>query len=187
MFNTKLMARLSLLSAVGVLLFYFIAFPLPFFPEFLTYDAGDIPALIAAFAVGPFAGVLVQFMKAFIGFLIGGSKAGWIGAMANFLAGGTMAFVAGYIYSMKKTKNMAAVSLIVGSAATAVVMGFVNYHWLLPLWGIPENQMMPYLTGAIVPFNFTKFIMSSFVTFFLYKKVKSVIEVEEYEHIEDKA
>lgn len=185
MFNTKLMARLALLSAIGILLFYFVSFPLPFFPEFLTYDAGDIPALVAAFAVGPLAGVVVQFMKAFIGFLIGGSKAGWIGAMANFLAGGTMAFVAGYIYSMKKTKTMAGVSLVVGSAATAVVMGFINYYWLLPLWGIPENQMLPYLTGAIVPFNFVKFIMSSIVTFLLYKKVKNVIEVEQYEHVED--
>lgn len=185
MYSTKLMARLALLSAVGILLFYFVAFPLPFFPEFLTYDAGDIPAMIAAFAVGPLAGVIVQFLKAFIGFLIGGSKAGWIGAMANFIAGGTMVFVAGIIYSLKKTKTMAVISLTAGSAATALVMGFVNYTWLLPLWGIPENQILPYLTGAIIPFNFVKCMMSSFVTFFLYKKVKNIIEVEEYEQVED--
>lgn len=41
--NTKLLVRLSLLSAIGVLLFYVVAFRIPPFPEHLTYDAGDIP------------------------------------------------------------------------------------------------------------------------------------------------
>lgn len=180
MSKTKLMVRLALLSAIGVLLFYVVAFPLPFFPEFLTYDAGDIPALIATFAFGPVHGVIVQFLKAFIGFLIGGSKAGWIGALANFLAGGTMAFVAGLVYVQKKTKFMAAVSLLTGSLVTALVMGAVNYYWLLPLWGIPQNQLMPFLISATIPFNFVKFVMSSFVTFFLYKRVKNFLETEEY-------
>lgn len=183
--KTKLMVRLSLLSAIGVLLFYVVSFPLPFFPEFLTYDAGDIPALVATFAFGPVAGVVVQFLKAFIGFLIGGSKAGWIGALANFLAGGTMAFVAGIIYAQKKNKIMAAASLFVGSVVTALVMGVLNYYWLLPLWGIPQNQLMPFLIGATIPFNFVKFILSSVVTFFLYKKVKNFLEVEEYKEVRE--
>jgi len=183
--KTRLMVRLALLSAIGVLLFYVVSFPLPFFPEFLTYDAGDIPALVAAFAFGPVAGVIVQFLKAFIGFLIGGSKAGWIGALANFLAGGTMAFVAGIIYAQKKTKIMASFSLLIGSAVTALVMGVVNYYWLLPLWGIPSNQVLPMLMAAIIPFNFTKFVLSSIVTFFLYKKVKNYLEVEDYKEVSE--
>ena len=183
--KTRLMVRLALLSAIGVLLFYVVSFPLPFFPEFLTYDAGDIPALVAAFAFGPVAGVIVQFLKALIGFLIGGSKAGWIGALANFLAGGTMAFVAGIIYAQKKTRIMATLSLLIGSTVTAIVMGVVNYYWLLPLWGIPSNQVLPMLMAAIIPFNFTKFMLSSIGTFFLYKKVKNFLEVEDYKEVSE--
>lgn len=183
MSKTRVMVRLSLLSALGILLFYYVSFPLPFFPEFLTYDAGDIPGLIAAFAVGPWAGVLVQFLKAFIGLLIGASKAGWIGATANFIAGGTMAFVAGLLYSFRKTRLMAIVSMLAGSLVTAGVMGVANYFWLLPLWGIPANQLMPLLISAVVPFNFVKFALSGFVTFFLYKRVKSFLEVEHYEGV----
>jgi len=181
--KTRLMVRLALLSAIGVLLFYVVSFPLPFFPEFLTYDAGDIPALVAAFAFGPVAGVIVQFLKAFIGFHIGGSKAGWIGALANFLAGGTMALVAGLIYAQKKTRIMATLSLFIGAVVTALVMGVLNYYWLLPLWGVPTNQVLPMLMAAIIPFNFTKFILSSIVTFFLYKKVKNFLEVEDYKGV----
>jgi len=170
------MVRLSLLSAIGVLLFYVVAFPLPLFPEFLTYDAGDIPALIAAFAFGPLPGVVVQFLKAFIGFLIGGSKAGWVGATANFLAGGTMAFTAGIIYARKKTKARAMLSMFIGSLVTAGVMGLINYYWLLPLWGIPQNQLSSFIITATLPFNFVKFMISSAITFFIYKKVKVFLE-----------
>ncbi len=181
--STKRMVRLALLAGFGVLLMYAIAFPLPFFPEFLTYDPGDIPAIIAAFAVGPWAGVLVQFLKNVITFLIGGSKAGIIGVTANFIAGGTMALVAGLVYSLKKTRGMAVISLFAGVMITTLVMGLVNYFWLLPLWGIPANQVLPMLTGAVLPFNAVKFSLSSVVTFALYKKVKSIIEIEKYDPV----
>lgn len=180
MTQTKQLVRLALLASFGVLLMYTIAFPLPFFPEFLTYDPGDIPALIAAFAVGPWAGVMVQLIKNVITFLIGGSKAGLIGVFANFIAGGTIALVAGSVYITKKSRKMAIIGLFAGVTATTIVMAIVNYFWLLPLWGVPTNQILPMLTAAIIPFNFVKFSISSSVTFVLYKKVKSFIEVDTY-------
>lgn len=175
MSKTRHLVRLGMLVAIGIILFYFVSFPLPFFPEFLTYDAGDIPGMIAAFAMGPLAGVVVQFLKAFLGLLLGASKAGWIGATANFIAGGTMVLVSGLIYSIRKNRTMAAVGMLIGCVATALVMGLVNYFWLFPLWGIPDNQLMPMLISATIPFNFVKFFISSVVTFFLYKKVKHLL------------
>lgn len=179
-FSTKLLVRMSLLSAIGVILFYVVAFKIPPFPDHLTYDAGDIPALIAAFAFGPISGVIVQFLKAFLGFLVGGSQAGWIGAMANFLAGGTMALTAGIIYARKKTKIMAMLSLFIGSLVTAGVMGLLNYYWLLPLWGVPQNQITTMVITGSMPFTFLKFMISSLVTFFLYKKVKHLMEEDHF-------
>lgn len=177
--NTKLLVRLSLLSAIGVLLFYVVAFRIPPFPEHLTYDAGDIPGLIATCAFGPLFGVLVQFLKAFLGFLVGGSKAGWVGAFANFIAGGTMAFTAGIIYSRKKTKARAMLSLFIGSLVTAIVMGPANYFVLLPLWGVPQNTITVAMIVPSILFTFVKFMLSSLVTFLLYKKVKNFLE-EDY-------
>lgn len=182
--QTKQMVRMAVLATFGVILFYYVAFPLPFFPPFLTYDAGDIPGIIAAFTYGPWAGLLVQFLKALIGLLVGASKAGWIGALANFLAGGTMSFAAGLVYYTNKTRKMAILSLFVGCIATTLVMGVANYYWLLPLWNVPANQILPMLTAAVLPFNFVKFALSSLVTFFLYKKVKNFLEVEEYRGVE---
>jgi len=174
--KTKKLVRLALLTALGVLLMVFIAFPLPLFPEFLTYDPGDIPGIIAAFAFGPWAGLLVQFMKCLLAFLIGASKAGIIGMAANFAAGAPMVLVAGFIYHYRKTKMRAVLSMAVGSVVASLVMAVANYYIFFPLWGFPTNNALSLIVGVVIPFNLVKFIMSSTVTFFAYKKVRSVFE-----------
>jgi riboflavin transporter FmnP len=178
MMTTKKLVRLAVLTAFGILLMYFIAFPLPLFPEFLTYDPGDIPGMIAAFAMGPWAGVLVQLMKCLLGYLIGASKAGWIGMAANFVAGGTIVLVAGLIYRYRKTKAMAVLSLFVGSLVSSIVMAIADYYVFFPLWGFPTNNALPLLVGVVIPFNMVKFGISSIVTFLVYKKVKSIFALE---------
>ncbi|MDD4666206.1 MAG: ECF transporter S component [Clostridia bacterium] len=175
--TTKKLVRLAVLTAFGFLLMYFIAFPIPPFPGFLTYDPGDIPGMIAAFAMGPWAGALVQLMKCVIGYLIGASKAGAIGMAANFVSGGTMVLVAGLIYQHRKTKMMAVLSLFVGTVVTSLVMAVADYYIFFPLWGIPVNEALPLLVSAVLPFNVVKFAISSLVTFFVYKKVKNILEV----------
>ena len=182
--TTKKLVRLAVLTAFGVLLMVFIAFPLPLFPEFLTYDPGDIPGIIAAFAFGPWAGLLVQFMKCLLAYLIGASKAGIIGMAANFAAGAPMVLVAGLIYQSRKTKMRAVLSLLAGSIAASLVMAVANYYIFFPLWGFPTNDALPLIVGVVIPFNMVKFIMSATVTFFIYKRVKSVFEVQNFKKAE---
>lgn len=174
--TTKKLVRLAVLTAFGVLLMVFIAFPLPFFPEFLTYDPGDIPGIIAAFAFGPWAGLLVQFMKCLLAYLIGASKAGIIGMAANFTAGAPMVLVAGLIYQSRKTKTRAVLSMVAGSIVASLVMAVADYYVFFPLWGVPTNDALFLFVGIVIPFNLVKFLMSSTVTFFVYKRVRSVFE-----------
>ncbi|HHY06000.1 MAG TPA: ECF transporter S component [Clostridia bacterium] len=175
---TKKLVRLAVLTAFGFLLMYFIAFPIPPFPGFLTYDPGDIPGLIATFAFGPWAGILVQLMKCTIGYLIGASRAGLIGMTANFVSGGTMVWVAGLVYRYRKTKGMAALSLVIGTIVASLVMAVADYYVFFPLWGIPTNEALPLLVSAVIPFNLVKFGISSIVTFLVYKRVKSIFALE---------
>lgn len=175
--RTKILARLALLSAFGVIL-QFISFPLPFFPEYLRYDAAELPALIAAFAIGPWAGVLVDLGKNILSLLIGNAPSGIIGLTANFIAGATFALVAGFIYGSKKTRQRAVLAISLGVVATTTVMAIANYNWLLPLWGIPKNGILPIMTAAIVPFNLFKGSLTGLFTFMLYKKVRHFLEPE---------
>lgn len=176
--TTKKLVRIGFLTALGVLLML-IAFPLPFFPEFLTYDFGDVPGIIATFAFGPWAGVLVQLSKCILGYLVGVSKAGIIGMAANFVAGGTMVFAAGLIYQYRKTKLRAVLSLAVGSIVASMVMAVANYYIFFPLWGFPTEGIIPMLVTVVFPFNMVKFIISSTLTFLIYKAVKNAFEEAE--------
>lgn len=173
--NTKVLTRIGLLAAFGLIL-QFLSFPLPFFPEYLRYDAAELPALIAAFAIGPWAGVLVDLLKNILSLVIGNAPSGIIGITANFIAGATFAFVAGSIYMVNKTKKRALMGIVVGVILTTFVMCVANYYWLLPLWGIPSNGILPLLTASIIPFNLVKGMMTGVLTFVLYKKVKDIFE-----------
>jgi len=175
-FTVRRMVRMALLGAIGVMLMVFIAFPIPPFPDFLTYDPGDVPAIIACFAMGPWYGVLVQAIKVLVAFVVGAIKAGPIGALANFLAGASYAIPAGYIYRKNRTKQGAVIAMAVGSIVTAVTMSLCNYFILLPFWGIPTEQIGGLIVSAIFPFNLVKTLISSVITFFLYKRVKNFFE-----------
>ncbi|MFZ7103108.1 MAG: ECF transporter S component [Peptococcaceae bacterium] len=175
--TTKILTRIGLLAAFGLILQFF-SFPLPFFPEYLRYDAAEVPALIATFAIGPWAGVLVDFGKNLLSFLLGNAPAGIIGITANFIAGSSFALVAGLIYAGNKTRKNAVAAIFCGVIATTLVMAIANYFWLLPLWGIPRNGILPILTASIIPFNLIKGTLSGIFTFLLYKRVKGFLEPE---------
>ena len=174
--SVKDLVRISLMGAIGILLFYFIAFPLPLFPDFLTYDAGDIPGIVTCFAMGPVAGTIVQAIKSFVGLAVGASKAGPVGALANFLAGAAYTLVAGTFYRRNKTKQKAVVSMVLGCIATALIMCLCNYFMLMPMWGIPEESRLALVLTAVFPFNLLKTAISSFVAFLLYKRIRGYFQ-----------
>jgi riboflavin transporter FmnP len=178
MTTTKKLVRISLLAAFGVLLMATIAFPLPLFPNYLTYDPGDVPALIAAFAMGPWTGVMVQLVKGIVAFLIGASKAGPLGMTANFIAGGTMVLVAGLIYQYRKTKLTSVLAAVIGCVVTSLVMIPVNYFWLCPAYGYPPSSFMA--TSLIIGlFNLVKFVFCFLLTYPIYKKVRAFLEEDD--------
>ena len=176
--KTNVMVKLALFSALGVLL-QLLSFPLPFFPEYLRYDAAELPALIAAFAIGPWAGVFVDFGKNLISLLIGNAPSGLIGLSANFIAGVSFVVPAGLIYERNKSKKSAVISILVGVICTTIVMAFANYFVLLPMWGVPQNAALPLITAAIVPFNLFKGILTGILTFLLYKKIRPILEIKD--------
>lgn len=169
--STRKMVNISLLAVLGFLLMFTIEFPLPFFPPFLKYDPSEVPGLIAAFAWGPWTGVVVELIKTILFFLSGKATSGLVGAVAAFLAGGSFAFVSGIIYEKVHTKSGALVALVAGSLAMTCVMTIANYFILLPLWGITQAEVLPLVLSAIIPFNLVKAFISSLATFVVYKRV----------------
>jgi len=194
--NSKLnkLVKISVLGTIGFLLM-FIEIPIPIFPDFLQIDISDIPALVGGFALGPVAGILIEFMKNILHSIFKGSTV-FVGEFANFLVGSVLVGVSSYIYKRDKTKKGALVGLAIGTICMSLVAGLFNYYVLLPLYekalNFPikaivaiGNKLNPkivdlksFIFWSIIPFNLLKGAIVSLITSVIYKSVSPILHEE---------
>lgn len=172
--DTNRLIKISLLSALALLLMY-LDFPIiPAFP-WLKIDLSDVPALLGAFGFGPLVGVVIELIKNILYFFTKGSS--FAGVLANFLFGAALVLPAGIIYRIKKSKVGAVVGMIIGTIVMEIAGIFGNVYILLPLYGMHMNaeQLMKYVLTGIVPFNIIKALLVNILTYFIYKRVSVAI------------
>ena len=178
--NTNRFIKLSLLSAIAVILMY-IDFPvIPIFP-WLKIDLSDVPALMGAFAFGPLAGVIIELMKNLLILIVKGTGTGFVGEFANFLVGVALVWPAALVYKKNKTKKTAILGMVLGVLCIEVVGILANVYLLLPAYGMSMSkaELMQYVTVGLIPFNGIKSIVVCGITYALYKKVSvSIFKVE---------
>jgi riboflavin transporter FmnP len=191
--NTRTMVKVSILGAFSFLLMLF-EFPLWFAPNFLKVDFSDVPAMIGSFALGPFAGVLIQLLKNLLNLIIEGSQTGAVGELANFVVGSIFVYTAGAIYHKNKTFKTAIVGMIAGTLSMTVAISIANYFVMIPLyakifgWPIEDivalgSAVNKYVVDfktlilfSVVPFNILKGVMVTLITTLLYKKVSPILK-----------
>ena len=178
--NTNRFIKLSLLSAIAVILMY-IDFPvIPIFP-WLKIDLSDVPALMGAFAFGPLAGVIIELMKNLLILIVKGTGTGFVGELANFLVGVALVWPAALVYKKNKTKKTAILGMVLGVLCIEVVGILANVYLLLPAYGMAMSkaELMQYVTVGLIPFNGIKSILVCGIRYALYKKVSvSIFKVE---------
>ncbi len=190
--NAKVIAKVGVLSAVATVLMLF-EFPLWFAPNFYQLDFSEVPVLLGTFALGPVAGVAIEFVKILINFVLNGTDTGGIGELANFIVGCSFIIPAGCIYKYKKSFGTAIVAMLAGTLTLAAVGSLINYYVLLPvyakIYGAPiqafvnmGNLLNPAITDlktlvlyAVVPFNIFKGVVISSITLLIYKKVSPIL------------
>ncbi|HHW02437.1 MAG TPA: ECF transporter S component [Thermoanaerobacterales bacterium] len=190
LFQTKTLTKTAVL---GVLAFIIMAleFPLPMFAAFLKIDFSDVPALLAGFAMGPWAGIMVEVIKNFLHLFK--SQTAFIGEGANLLTGILLVAPASWIYSMHKSKKSAITGLLVGTIVMAVGMSIANYYVIVPLYqkllNFPTEAVVamgskvnPHVMDlktlvvySILPFNIVKGIILTVVTALIYKRVSPLL------------
>lgn len=187
--NIKSLTIIAMLAAISTVLM-FLSFSIPLFPIFLKLDFSEVPALIAAFSLGPFAGVSVVFIKNLINLLF--TSSGGIGEFANFLIGSFFVFSAGLVYQKFKTRKGAILSMTVGTVIMSIVGTVANYYILMPLYTLImpidsivnmfksinpyADTMLKIMFMTIAPFNLLKGFIVSLITFLIYKKLSPIIK-----------
>ena len=178
------MAIVGILGAIAYILMW-IEFPIPIMPSFIKFDFSDFPALIAAFALGPVSGILVELIKNILHSFSSGSFG--VGELSNFILGASFAGTAGFIYQRNKTKKGAIIASVVGAVVMAAISYPSNllvvypfyynfmpkevvlsaYELILPSIGSIEKALLIFN----VPFTFVKGMIDVVLCLLLYKGV----------------
>lgn len=171
LFTTSDLVKVALLSALAVLLQLF-DFPIGIFPSFYELDFSDVPAMIGAVIIGPYAGVFIELIKNLIHMLR--TSSAFVGEFANFMIGAAIVIPLGiYCRKDKSTKGF-----IIGSVSGVIFMAIVgailNAYVLLPLYAKMFNcDIMDFVAMSTVIFPFidtyTKFIFLTVIPFNLFK------------------
>jgi riboflavin transporter FmnP len=188
-FNTRTLVSVAMLAAISYVL-AFIEIQVPLSPTFAKMDLSDFPALIAAFAINPLAGVIVEAIKN--GLQLMSTSTGGIGELANFLMGSALAFTAGLFYHKLKTKKRAVLGCVLGTIAMAITAAILNYFVLLPLYStfMPIEQVIeafaafiPFINTKLdvvlfnaIPFNLFKGAIISILTILVYKRLSPILK-----------
>ena len=177
------LALCGVLSAISAVL-QFLEFPLPFIiPSFIKFDFSDLPALLAAFSIGPVYGAAVCLIKNLIHLTV--TATGGVGELANFLVGACFVLPAGIAYSFLHSKKGAVIGSVAGSVLAAVISFPVNYFITYPFYQnfMPIDDILAAyngifggsftLVGALLsfnlPFTLVKCLLVSLIVIIIYK------------------
>ena len=188
--KTRNLVVCAILSAISAILMLYIEFSVPFMPFFIKLDISDLPALIASFALGPFWGGAVCFIKNLIN--LPTTYSAGIGELANFLMSASFVITAGVIYKKRKTKKYAVLSSLIGSFASAAVSFPVNLFITYPIYSrlMPIKEILAVYQAISgikmtlpqclllfnVPFTLLKCLIISIITIFIYKRLSPIIK-----------
>lgn len=191
--STRVIAGGAMLAALSVILQY-LEFPIPLVPSFIKFDFSDLPALIGAFAYGPIAGIVIEFIKNLIHCAV--SQSATVGELSNFILGATFVGTSGAIYARKKTKGNAFFGGLIGSLAMGVMCIISNYYVVYPFYYkafMPEevvlsayqvilpgvNSVLECLFIFNLPFTIVKGLACIAIAMPIYKKLSPILKKQE--------
>ena len=189
-FNTRVLTGTAMLAAVATVLMY-MEFPIPIMPAFIKLDVSELPALIASFAYGPVAGIVVCLIKNLI--KLPSTSTAAVGARFNFVMGALFVGVAGMVYRFKKTRSGAILGAVLGALVMAIVSVPYNYFIVYPayvvMYHLPLDAIIgmyqainPNVNGLLncllvfnLPFTFFKGMLDAVICFAIYKPLSPIL------------
>lgn len=191
--STRKIAVIGMFSAIAAVLMV-LEFPLPFAPSFYGLDFSELPALIGAFAFGPVAGVMIEFLKIIIKLFIKPTSTAFVGELANFAVGCSFLLPASIIYSIHKSRKTAIVACVTATLCMTVFGTAFNAVYLLPkfaqMYGMSRealismgtekngaiSDIVSFVCFAVAPLNLIKGGSVSIITLLIYKKLSPILK-----------
>lgn len=159
----------ALFGAIGFVLMFFEFSLIPGY-EFLKFDFGDVPALLAGVFFGPVSSVVVELIKNFI-HLLRTSTLGY-GEIMNFTVG--CAFVVPFSLIFRNVKTQRYDKKIVFSSIISIIsivtIGILGNAVITPLYykhvlKWPIERLWETILYGVIPFNVIKGLILSIVSY----------------------
>jgi len=182
-------AVVGVMSAIAII-FEFLEFAVPLMPGFIKLDFSELPALITAFALGPFSGAAICLIKNL--FHLFTSSTGGVGELANFAIGVAFVIPAGFIYHKYHNRRGAITGALIGAVVMALASLPINYFVTYPVYYnfLPKeaiiaayqsifsgvNTILECLIVFNMPFTFIKGLISAIITIIIYKRISPVLK-----------
>lgn len=171
--STKRIAMYALFVALSMAV-SFVEFPIVPGVEWLKYDPSGIVSLVAGFAYGPVAAVIVSVL----GFLPHLFTNPW-GTLMAVLVALALSVPAALIYRRNKTRKGAVIGIIVGAIA-ALAVAIVGNVIVTPFYAhMTTAQVVALIVPALLPFNVLKFTIHGVVTFLIYKPISNLLSKQQ--------
>lgn len=187
--RTHKIAVTAMLSAVATILMA-LDFPIPFLiPTFVKMDFSELPALLAAFSLGPVSGAVVCLVKNLVNLTM--SSTNGVGELCNFLLGICFVIPAGLIYRYKKTRAGALIGALVGAVVMALCSVPANYFISYPFYTVfmpldviigMYQELIPSVDGLMAclvifnaPFTLLKGLLDMALAFLIYKPLSPLL------------
>jgi len=191
--SVKNIARIGVIGALGAVLMMF-DFPIFIAPSFYKFDIGDLPCLIASFAMGPIPAVFIQVIKIIMKLIIKPTSSAFVGEISAFITSVSYCVTAAYIYNKDKSKRGGIKAIIIASIVMVLVSSLANYFYIIPayvnLYHMPLeaiiaagsaifpviHDLLSFVLCCVVPFNLIKAIILDILTLSLYKRVSPLLK-----------
>lgn len=189
--NIRNIAVTAIMGAIGFILMM-LEFPISFLiPSFIKFDFSELPALVTAFALGPWWGVLVCFIKNALHLFVG-TTAG-VGELSNFVLGAIFVYAGGVVYKHNKSRKGALIGALTGAVLMAVISVATNYYFVYPIYAkmlIPMDAIVGMYSALLpsvdtlleallifnLPFNLAKGLIDAAICFVIYKKLSPILK-----------
>lgn len=187
--NVRKLTMTAMMAAISSVLM-FISISVPLMPSFIKLDLSELPALIAAFTMGPLSGATVCLVKNLVNLPF--SSTGGVGELSNFILGAAFVVPAGFIYQKMNNRKGALIGSLTGAASMAILSVFSNYFIVYPIYTkfMPLDAIIgayqainPGVNGLLecllifnMPFTFIKGMISVVITFIIYKHISPLIK-----------
>ncbi|WP_404978524.1 ECF transporter S component [Bifidobacterium aquikefiricola] len=168
--STRRIAIYALFVALAIVASFI---ELPIFPAapYLKYDPSGIVSLIAGFAFGPMAAVLVSILSS-----IPHMFANPLGSIMAIVVALGLSVPASLLYRRFHSRIGALYGILLGSAC-ALIIAILGNLVVTPLYAnISVSQVIAMILPILLPFNLLKLAIHGVVTFIIYKPISMLVK-----------